>query len=136
MTVEITGVYRGANKVELTHGPSGTVLTTVPPVDNQGDGSSFSPTDLVATGLGACMLSLIALVGERSGLPLVGMTVAVRKHMSAAPRRIGKLEVEIHLPAALSADDRTKLERAALTCPVHHSLHPEIEIPVSFLYDR
>ena len=134
MAVEITGEYVGKLAVEMTHGPSGAVLRTVPPVDNQGDGSSFSPTDLVATALAACMLSLISIVGERDGLDLTGLSVHVEKHMASNPRRIGKLPARIRMPAGLAPEQRKKLENAAMTCPVHMSLHPDIERGVEFEY--
>lgn len=134
MAVEITGRYIGNLAVEMTHGPSGAVLKTVPPVDNQGDGSSFSPTDLVATALAACMATLIAIVGERDGIDLTGLSVHVEKHMAGSPRRIGKLPSRIRMPAGLAPAQRKKLENAALTCPVHMSLHPDIEREVVFEY--
>jgi uncharacterized OsmC-like protein len=134
MAVEITGRYIGNLAMEMTHGPSGAVLKTVPPVDNQGDGSSFSPTDLVATALAACMVSLIAIVGERDELDLTGLSVHVEKHMAGSPRRIGRLPSRIRMPAGLTPAQRKKLENAALTCPVHMSLHPDIEREVEFEY--
>lgn len=134
MAVEITGRYIGDLKMEMTHGPSGAVLRTVPPVDNQGDGSSFSPTDLAATALASCMLSLIAIVGERDGLDLTGLSVHIEKEMASNPRRIGRLPSRIRMPAGLNPEQRKKLENAALTCPVHKSLHPDIEREVVFEY--
>lgn len=134
MAVEITGRYLGNLAVEMTHGPSGAVLKTVPPVDNQGDGSSFSPTDLVATALAACMLTLISIVGEREGVDLSGLSIHIEKHMAGSPRRIGRLPARIRMPAGLTPDQRKKLENAALTCPVHHSLHPDVEKDVVFEY--
>lgn len=134
MAVEITGKYIGNLAQEMTHGPSGAVLKTVPPVDNQGDGSSFSPTDLVATALAACMTTLISIVGERDGLDLTGLSVHVEKHMAGSPRRISALPSRIRMPAGLTSQQRKKLENAALTCPVHMSLHPDIEREVVFEY--
>jgi uncharacterized OsmC-like protein len=134
MAVEITGRYAGNLAVEMTHGPSGAVLRTVPPVDNQGDGSSFSPTDLVATALAACMMSLISIAGERDGLDLTGLSIHIEKHMSRNPRRIGGLPSRIRMPPGLTPPQRKKLENAALTCPVHASLHPDIEREVVFEY--
>jgi|CXWL01.1.fsa_nt_gi uncharacterized OsmC-like protein len=135
MAVEITGAYRGDLKVDLTHGPSGAQLRTAAPVDNNGDGSSFSPTDLVAAALGACMVTVMGIVAHRDGIELAGSHFRVEKHMHGEPRRIGRLPVEIHLPATLSAAERGKLERTARTCPVHRSLLPEIEKEVTFIYD-
>jgi putative redox protein len=135
VAVEITGRYTGHLKTELTHGPSGTVLPTAAPVDNQGDGSSFSPTDLVAAALASCMVTTLAIVAERDGIDLSGVTFRVEKHMAGEPRRIAAFPVVIHLPAGLQPAERAKLERAAQTCPVHRSLLPEIDKEVSFVYD-
>lgn len=135
MAVDFTGRYLGNLKAEVTHGPSGTQLITVPPVDNQGDGSSFSPTDLVAAALGTCMLSLISIVGTRDGLDLTGLAFRAEKHMASNPRRIGAIPVTIQMPKGLTPDQRRKLENAALTCPVHKSLHPEMEKVVTFIYE-
>lgn len=135
MAVDFTGRYLGNLKVEVTHGPSGTKLITVPPVDNQGDGSSFSPTDLVAAALGTCMLSLISIVGTRDGLDLTGLAFRAEKHMASNPRRIGAIPITIQMPPGLASEQRRKLENAALTCPVHRSLHPEMEKVVTFIYE-
>ena len=135
MAVDFTGRYLGNLKVEVTHGPSGTQLITVPPVDNQGDGSSFSPTDLVAAALGACMLSLISIVGTRDGLDLTGLSFRAEKHMASTPRRISAIPVTIQMPKGLTPEQRRKLENAALTCPVHKSLHPDVEKAVTFVYE-
>jgi putative redox protein len=134
MTVSITGRYLGGLGVEATHGPSGTTLRTAAPVDNNGDGSSFSPTDLVATALGACMLTLIGIVGGRDGIELDGLRFELEKHMESEPRRIGAVPVKIHMPAGLTPEQRVKLERAALTCPVHRTLPATVDKPVEFVY--
>ena len=138
--VEIEVLYEGGLHCVATHGPSGATLTTDAPVDNQGRGESFSPTDLVATALGTCFLTIMGIVAERGKLDLAGTRVHVTKEMLTAPvRRIGKLTVCVTVPAdkaaRLSAADRSKLEAAAKHCPVHQSLHPEIEIPVEFVYE-
>jgi putative redox protein len=135
VAVEISGRYSGQLKTEMTHGPSGVVLRTAAPVDNQGDGSSFSPTDLVAAALGSCMVTTMAIVAEREGIDLSGVSFHVEKHMTGDPRRIARLPVVIHMPAGLPAAARLKLERAAHTCPVHRSLLPEVEKDVRFVYD-
>lgn len=134
MTVEITGNYVGGLNVELTHGPSGRTWRTAAPVDNQGDGSSFSPTDMVAGALGACMLTIIGIVAERDGIDVTGLAFRVEKHMQSNPRRIASLPVRIAMPAGLDSTQRKKLERAALTCPVHHSLLAEIDTSTVFDY--
>jgi putative redox protein len=136
MAVEITGKYLGALRVEMTHGPSGALLQTVAPTDNEGDGSCFSPTDLVAAALGSCMMTLMGIVAQRDGLDLSGTHFRIVKHMqTTSPRRVASLPITFHLPGHIPAEARPKLERAALTCPVHHSLHPDIESKVEFLYD-
>jgi putative redox protein len=135
MSISISGRYLGSKKVELIHGPTGALIGTDAPKDNQGEGSRFSPTDLLAGALGSCMLTLIAIVGERDGVNLEGMHVHVEKTMGTNPRRVSHLPVSIHLPKTIAEDQRAKLERAALTCPVHHSLHPDIQSPVTFHYD-
>lgn len=134
MAVEIQGRYAGQLKVSLEHGPSGATLHTAAPVDNNGDGSSFSPTDLVAAALGSCMVTIIGIVAERDGIDLAGLGFRVEKHMRSDPRRIDALPVEITMPAGLSDGQRKKLERAAMGCPVGRSLLAEIDHPVDFQY--
>lgn len=134
-TVQITAEYVGGKKLKLTHGPSGAQIITSPPVDNQGDGSSFSPTDLAASALMSCMMTLIAIVAERDGIDLAGMNAKVEKEMRTDPRRIARLPLQINLPRTVPEGSRQKLENAARTCPVHHSLHPEIEVPLTFRYE-
>lgn len=114
----------------MVHEPSGASISTDAPVDNNGKGESFSPTDLVGAALAGCMSTIMGIVAARKGISLEGMTVEVGKHMNADPRRIGKLEVEINVPLPAGHPDRKLLEQAALSCPVKHSLHPDIEIPI------
>ncbi len=133
--VSISITYEGELRCNLIHGPSGKVLETDAPKDNMGKGESFSPTDLVASGLGACMLTIMGIFAQRHHIPLKGTRVQVTKEMIQEPvRRIGKLTVRFEFPAGIPANQRPALEKAALTCPVHKSLHPEIEIPVEFRY--
>ena len=139
MSVEMQVVYRGELRCEAQHGPSGTMLTTDAPVDNQGRGESFSPTDLVATALGACLLTIMGIVAQRNGLDIAGTRVHVVKEMVQTPvRRIGRLPTTITFgveqAAKLSETDRSKLEAAARHCPVHQSLHPDIDMPMTFVY--
>lgn len=135
MAVEISGEYAGGLKVELRHGPSGAVMRTAAPVDNAGDGSSFSPTDLLAASLGACMVTVMGIHAEKNGLPFAGARFVLEKHMRAGPRRVDAIPVTLHLPAALSPEQRETLERIALSCPVHLSLLPEIRRDVRFVYE-
>jgi putative redox protein len=133
--VDIYTDYQGGLRCEATHGPSGNKVLTDAPVDNHGKGESFSPTDLVATALGACMLTVMGIIAERHGLSLEGAKTHVVKEMTTTPpRRIARLVVRIDMPPGLSAEDRQRLENAAHACPVHKSLHPDIDIPVEFIY--
>jgi putative redox protein len=137
MSVAIDIVYKGDLLCEAVHGPSGNVVVTDAPVDNGGKGSAFSPTDLVGTALGSCIVTIMGLVAKRQGLDIDGTLVHVVKDMTATPvRRIGMLTVTITLPAgkAISADDRTRLENAAATCPVKQSLHPDTQVNLQFVY--
>lgn len=131
--VRIEVRYEGDLRCRAEHGPSGVRLLTDAPVDNQGKGESFSPTDLVATALGACVLTTMAIVAERHGWDLSGAVVRVEKAMIADPaRRIARLETEVDVPAALDGKARAALERAAHTCPVHASLDARVEAPIRF----
>jgi uncharacterized OsmC-like protein len=133
--VEIKVAYRGQLRCVATHGPSGMTVMTDPPVDNKGRGEAFSPTDLVATALGTCMLTLMGMRAQERACPLDGAGIVVKKHMSAAgPRRIARLEVSVTVPAgrAISDANRQVLEHAAHTCPVRLSILDAIEVPVSF----
>ena len=134
--VQVDVVYEGGLRARAVHVPSGCVLVTDAPVDNRGKGESFSPTDLVATALGTCMLTLLGIVAERHGWPMEGARARVEKGMVADPvRRIGSLEVVISIPGPLREKERELLQKAALTCPVHKSLSSEMDIPVRFEFE-
>jgi len=134
--VVITGRYTGDLRCEAVHGPSGSKLVTDAPADNMGRGEMFSPTDLVATALGTCIVTTMAIVATRRGIDVSSATFNVEKHMAADPvRRIGRLPVTIRMSATISEADRAILERAAHTCPVHKSLHPDVDAPISFVYE-
>lgn len=131
--VHIDITYTGDLRCEAAHGPSGRRLTTDAPVDNHGKGESFSPTDLVATALGTCMVTIMGIVATRHSWNIDGTRIGVDKEMTGeAPRRIASLSVTIDVPQALDENARRTLENAAHTCPVYLSLLPAIEIPVSF----
>jgi putative redox protein len=133
--VAIQFEYQGDLHCRAVHTPSGTELATDAPLDNQGRGESFSPTDLVATALGGCMLTVMGIMARTLNLDIAGTTATVEKEMtSAPPRRIASLAVKIHVPQATSPENRLKLERAAHTCPVHKSLHPDIQTPIEFTW--
>jgi uncharacterized OsmC-like protein len=126
--VEINAVYEGNLRCSATHGPSGSKIETDAPVDNCGKGERFSPTDLAASSLGLCMMTIMGIYAEKNGIDLGRTTARVLKEMTAEPpRRIAKLTVEIAVPLSADHPRREAIERAAMSCPVFLSLHPEIE---------
>jgi uncharacterized OsmC-like protein len=128
-------LYLGNLRTEATHLQSGTKIITDAPTDNNGKGEAFSPTDLVATALGSCMMTIMAIFAERNGIDLSGTEIEISKIMSSeAPRRIVKVEALLKMKSLteLSEDMKTKLERAAHTCPVALSLHADTEQVISF----
>ena len=130
-----TARYAGQLRTEATHVASGKIIQTDAPLDNHGRGEAFSPTDLVSTALGSCMMTIMGIVAERHQWNLVDSTFEIVKHMSTEPpRRIAQIDVTFRLPASLSANDRTLLERSAHTCPVTLSLHPDVKQNVVFIY--
>ena len=112
------------------------MLSTDAPKDIGGDASAFSPTDLIGTGLASCILTTIAMWGERNGLDLTGSTATVEKHMTTppAPRRIGRLPVVVTITTPVPAEMRARLEAVGHSCPVHASLHPEVDAPIAYIY--
>jgi putative redox protein len=133
--VKFSSIYEGGLRCRATHGPSGTTLVTDAPVDNHGKGESFSPTDLVATALGTCMMTVMGIVAERHGVNLAGMTAETEKVMSTQPpRRIAALRTRITVPLPANHPQRQALEQAAHVCPVHQSLHPDIDAAVEFVW--
>ncbi|HVK60615.1 MAG TPA: OsmC family protein [Bdellovibrionales bacterium] len=134
MGVEMSVVYQGEKHCELTHGPSGSLIETDAPRDNAGRGERFSPTDLVGAALASCVLTTMAILGERNGLDLRGMKARVLKEMIPNPRKIARLPVDVDMPAGLAPEDRKKLEAAAHTCPVHRSLASDVDAPITFNY--
>ncbi len=127
-------IYQGDLHTECTH-ESGVKIQTSAPKDNGGRGDCFSPTDLLAASLASCMLTLMGLAARKLGEDLKGATAHVEKEMTLIPhRRIGKLIVLIRSSLLPNAQVREKLEKAALECPVHHSLHPDIKIECDFVW--
>jgi putative redox protein len=135
--VDIYIRYEGGLHCAARHAPSGSTLATDAPIDNHGRGEAFSPTDLAATALGTCMLTVMGILANKRNWNIEGIDLHVRKEMtSSPPRRIEQLRVTLDVPFAvsttLSADARAELEHAAHTCPVRLSLHPQIDVPVVF----
>ena len=134
MSVKMSGTYLGDKKVELTHDQSGTKIISAAPLDNNGDGSSFSPTDLLTISFPSCVLTIMSIAAEQKDFSIAGAHFTVEKHMIAEPRRLGKLKVEFILPESLTDREKAICEGAVTSCPVHGSLHPDIEIDVQFNY--
>ncbi|MBX3039719.1 MAG: OsmC family protein [Bdellovibrionaceae bacterium] len=132
--VKMNVLYQGEKHCELTHGPSGQIIATDAPKDNNGRGEAFSPTDLCAVSLATCMLTVMAINAEKENVNLNGATAEVTKEMQASPRRISRIGVSLRLPSSLSSEWREKLEQIAHNCPVKLSLHPDIKIDVAFQY--
>ena len=133
--VEMKLVYEGGLHARASHGPSGASVETDAPVDNQGKGEAFSPTDLLATSLASCMLTTMGIVAEREGWAIEGALARVEKHMELEPRRrVGRIVIELLMPGALPEVARTRLESTARGCPVAVSLHPETKIDLSMVW--
>ena len=131
----ITTIYSGDLRTQATHLASGNTLITDAPVDNNGRGEAFSPTDLVCAALGSCMMTIMGIVARRHDLDLAGTRIEITKIMAADPRRIAEVILQFTLPANNFTDkDRALLEHAARTCPVALSLHPDLKQTLSFVY--
>lgn len=137
MSVRIDIAYDGDLRCTAVHGPSGARMVTDAPADNEGQGRSFSPTDLVATAVGSCVLTIMGIAAKKRGFSIDGARVSVRKRMEPKPRRhIGDLELCFELPAALEERPRVLLEAVAETCPVVASLGPDTQVTMRFDYVR
>ncbi len=132
MTSQI--IYKGALRTEATHLQSNTSIETDAPTDNNGKGERFSPTDLLATSLGCCMLTIMGIKARDMDIDLTGTKIDITKIMKTDPRRVSGIKIYFHFTEALHADEKQKtiLERAALTCPVAQSIHPDIELDIQF----
>ena len=127
-------IYRGELRTEATHIRSGQSIITDAPLDNEGKGEAFSPTDLVVTALGTCMITVMGIVAQRNGIDMKGTTAIVEKIMDKGPRRISEVRVLIKFEGQIKPGDRARLERAALSCPVGKSLHADLKEVVEFIY--
>ena len=131
----ITSRYRGDLRTEATHLASENTIITDAPVDNNGRGEAFSPTDLVCAALGSCMMTIMGIVAERNQIDLTGMEISITKVMAANPRRIAEIKLLFTLPSGPYTDkEKALLENAARTCPVALSLHPDVLQTVEFQY--
>lgn len=132
MTAKI--LYEGELRCKAIHKKSGTLISTDAPQDNEGLGQTFSPTDLVATALGSCMLTIMGIAARNHNINIKGTTAEVTKTMASEPRRISKLEVQIHMANNHTPKEMKILEAAAHGCPVGRSLHTDLEESVTFFY--
>ncbi|PIR22468.1 MAG: osmotically inducible protein OsmC [Deltaproteobacteria bacterium CG11_big_fil_rev_8_21_14_0_20_45_16] len=133
--VKSTVRYLENLRCELVHEASQAKIRTDAPIDNQGEGALFSPTDLVGAALSSCIITTIGIVAKQKGFSISTAHGSLEKEMTPAPRRIASLKLELHFPMALTEEERATVERTARHCPVHRSLHPDIQIPIQFLYD-
>lgn len=132
--VKMSLEYEGSLRCRITHGPSGTVVRTDAPADNQGKGELFSPTDLVCTGVASCMMTTMAIFAGRHDIRLEGSRAEFEKEMASDPRRIAKITIVFHMAAGIDQGMRAALERAAHACPAHKSMDASVQIPVRFEY--
>ncbi|MFT2010744.1 OsmC family protein [Pontibacter sp. 13R65] len=131
----IHSIYKGDLRTAAQHLASGNTVITDAPVDNNGKGEAFSPTDLVSAALGSCMMTIMGIMANRTGINIEGMEMDITKIMSAEPRRIAEVVVNFKMPAVNYSDkEKAMLENAARTCPVALSLHPDVKQSVSFQY--
>ena len=130
MTSKIT--YLGQLRTESVHIQSGATILSDAPKDNQGQGAAFSPTDLVANALGSCMMTIMGIKARDLAIDLEGTTLEVTKVMQSEPRKIGAIHIQIYAPFQPNEKEQVLLERAAYTCPVFLSLHPELGKSIVF----
>lgn len=133
MTASI--VYTGNLRCEAEHIQSGTTIETDAPTDNRGKGEKFSPTDLLCVSLATCMLTTIAIKSRELGVDVTNSKAKVTKHMLGNPRRVGKIEVAVTLPSNGSESDQKVLERTGDNCPVIKSIHPDIELVITYKWE-
>lgn len=132
--VKMTAAYMGDKHCQAEHEPSKSIIETDAPKDNQGRGEKFSPTDLMATALGTCALTTIAIFAEKDGVNVTGSRMTVEKEMTPPPRKIASLKTVLEMPASIPEDYREKIRSYAENCPVKRSLHPDVYAPIEIRY--
>ncbi|MBM3404559.1 MAG: OsmC family protein [Bacteroidetes bacterium] len=130
----IHSIYKGDLRTEMEHLQSGQKIITDAPVDNQGKGEYFSPTDLVAAALGSCMITIMGIAVRTHGFSMEGVTWAITKVMTDNPRRIGEVIIDISFPRDYTDKEKAILEYCVKSCPVAKSLHPEVKQTVRLMY--
>jgi len=127
--------YNGGLRTTAQHNRSGVEIISDAPLDNRGKGAAFSPTDLLATSLGSCMLTIMGIRANQHNININGATATITKEMDAEPRRVRKIEVVITMPkGAYSEEEKRLMWEAAESCPVAHSLHPDLEQKLTISY--
>ncbi len=133
--VPISVIYSGTLRCNVTHDNSGVQIITDAPTDNHGRGESFSPTDLVATALGACMITTMGITAQNEHVSLDGTTIAIEKYMSTdAPRRIAKIAAHLTMCAGIPKEYRSRIEHIGNNCPVQKTLHPDVVLDIAYSY--
>ena len=132
----IETIYLGDLRTEATHVQSGTKIITDAPVDNQGKGEAFSPTDLLSASLASCMLTIMGIKARASNINIDGTTCSITKIMAADPRRVAEIVINFKFPKEYSEKEQQLLERAALTCPVYYSVHENLKKTVTFGWEE
>jgi putative redox protein len=132
----IETIYLGGLRTEATHVQSGTKIITDAPLDNQGKGEAFSPTDLLSASLASCMLTIMGIKARASNIDIDGTTCSVTKIMAADPRRVAEIVINFKFPKEYSEKDQQMLERAALTCPVYYSVNEDLKKTVAFGWEE
>jgi putative redox protein len=134
--VEIEIDYEGQLHCNAKHGPSASEISTDAPTDNQGKGEAFSPTDLLATSMGTCMITTMGIYAAKNDIDLIGSRLRVIKEMAASPRRVARLKVSIDMPESVPHEHRPELKHIAETCPVQKSVHPDMQVELTLSYER
>ena len=128
--------YLGNLRTEIEHIQSGNKIITDAPLDNNGKGEFFSPTDMFSSSLGSCMLTIIGIAANTHGFSIDGTTLEIEKVMAANPRRVAEIKIDVHFPKGANYTDKQKriIEAAAKTCPVANSLHPDVIKNITYIY--
>ncbi len=129
-------VYLGGLRTEITHYQSGNKVITDAPTDNNGKGESISPTDMVAAALGSCMLTIMGMAADTHNFDIVGTEIETTKIMSTEPRRIGQIDIVFNFPHDYEPRIKRLIEAAVKSCPVEHSLHPDIKRNITYNYKQ
>jgi len=133
---KIETLWLGGQRSEVTHTQSGTKILTDAPIDNKGRGEYFSPTDLVATALGSCIITMMDAYATQHGIDLTGTRLVTDKIMEANPRRIGEIKIDLYIPGKIEPRLQKALMNAAHTCPVGKSLHPDLKQNIVFHFEE